>query len=96
VTCKQTRRTAAALAIVLAGSGGMCASAAGPSHAEPTPAAHERPAEVRVIEQDGFSWADAGIGALAALGLGLAVTGAGVAIRGGSRTRNQWQRGGRT
>jgi len=95
VTRKRIRRTATALTIVVAGSGGTWASAADLSHAVAARVARERPAEVRVIEQDRFSWADAGIGALAALGLGLAVAGAGIATR-GSRTRDQLKQGGRT
>jgi hypothetical protein len=58
-------------------------------------AAHERSIEVRVVERDGFRWADAGIGALATVGLVLAAAGTTVALRGAPRTRNRQTRGDR-
>lgn len=39
------------------------------------------PSPVRVVESEGFSWADAGIGAGAAVGAVLVVGGAGRAVR---------------
>jgi len=56
-------------------------------------AARERSVEVRVIEHDGFRWASAGIGALAALGLTLVAAGTAVALRGGSQARNRQTQG---
>ena len=58
-------------------------------------AVHERTVEVRVVEHDRFRWADAGVGALAAVGLTLAAAGTAVALRGGRGARSQPSRGGR-
>lgn len=44
-------------------------------------AIRERPIHVEVVDDGGFSWTDAGIGALAAIGLVLVIAGAVIAAR---------------
>jgi hypothetical protein len=45
---------------------------------------HDRPVEVTVVEDDGFRWTDAGIGALAAVGVTSVAVGARIALRRGA------------
>ena len=71
------------------------ASSASPAAGVQPGLRRDRPVEVTVVEDDGFRWTDAGIGALAAVGITWVAVGARIALRGGA-TGPRHQTGGDT